>query len=195
MDKSGRKKKIGIVGGTFDPVHYGHLVLAETARERLHLHRVMFIPAGVPPHKQRHEITDVEMRFRMIELAVAGNDFFCASRIEIDKQGISYSVETLRSLKKNHPEAEFYFLVGSDAIPELKTWKRIKEIFSLAHFVIARRPNFDTSVFPEDAVLLEGHFPDISSRVIRQRVREGVSIKGLVPEAVARFIKEHNLYR
>ncbi|MBU4304667.1 MAG: nicotinate-nucleotide adenylyltransferase [Candidatus Omnitrophica bacterium] len=194
MDRFGHKQRIGILGGTFDPIHLGHLFLAETARLNLKLDKVLFIPAWRPPHKNRADISDAEMRYAMIKLATAGNPWFCPSRIEIKKQDVSYSVETLRSLRKRYPDADFYFIIGSDALPELKTWKQIEEIYELCRFVVAPRPDMEKCSLPKKALFLKGGFLNISSTTIRQLLRSGKAIRYLVPEKVYQFIKKHNMY-
>ena len=195
MDKSGHRLKIGILGGTFDPVHLGHLVLAETARSRLGLDKVLFIPVSQPPHKRRPDITDAEKRCAMLRCAINGNKRFSVSRIEIDRKGVSYSVETLRSLRARYPSARLYFIAGSDALAELKKWKHIDEIYSLCSFVIAPRPGFPLRSLPDRAKLLPEGFLDISSSAVRAALRRGDSVRYLVPETVCRFICRYKLYR
>ncbi|MDD5746953.1 MAG: nicotinate (nicotinamide) nucleotide adenylyltransferase, partial [Candidatus Omnitrophica bacterium] len=141
------------------------------------------------------DITGALKRFAMLQRAVSGNRNFYASRMEIDRQGVSYSVETLRRLRKQYPKAALYFLAGSDAIPELKTWKCIDEILSLCTFVIAPRPGFSMRSLPKKTKVLRGEFPAISSSAIRAAVRRGDSVRYLVPEAVCRFIRNHKLYQ
>ncbi|MBI4846696.1 MAG: nicotinate-nucleotide adenylyltransferase [Candidatus Omnitrophica bacterium] len=194
MDRLGRKKRIGILGGTFNPVHFGHLFLAETARKELRLDEVIFIPAKRPPHKNNSRILDVKLRYKMIKYAIAGNKFFSVSKIEIEKPGISYSVDTLRILKEKQPKAEVFFLVGSDALPELCKWKRIDEIFTLCYFVIAQRPEFIKGPLPKKTLMLKGDFLNISSTFIRNSVRLNKTIRYLVPEKVLKFIKKERLY-
>jgi len=194
MVRSGRKNRIGILGGTFDPVHFGHLSLAQTARRSLNLSRVIFIPARMPPHKERIKLTCAELRYKMIKLAIAGNKHFSVSRIEIEKKGISYSVQTLRLLKKKYTAAEFYFIVGSDALPELSSWKEIEEIFKLSNFVVAKRPNFRKYKWPREAIALDGEFLKISSSKIRQFIKKGESVESFLPKAVYKFIIKNSLY-
>ncbi|MFH2137201.1 MAG: nicotinate-nucleotide adenylyltransferase [Candidatus Omnitrophota bacterium] len=195
MARLENKKRIGILGGTFDPIHLGHLVLAETARTVLALDEVLLMPARIPPHKHRKNIIDIELRYKMVRLAIAGNKFLKASRIEIDRSGVSYTVETLHLLRRKFPQAELYLIIGSDAIPELKTWKNIEEIFGLCNFVIAGRPSFKKFSLPEGAKFLDGFFWDISSSQIRKLIRQGKSVRYLVPEPVNDFIKKNSLYR
>ena len=195
MDRSGHKKKIGILGGTFDPPHQGHIILAEAARKQLDLNKVIFIPAKEPPHKQCENIVDVELRYEMVKLAVGNNADFYVSRFEIEKRGISYSIETLNYLQKLEPSAEFYFIVGSDAIPEIKTWKKIDKLLNLCVFTVGMRPGFIKYEVPDGMILLEGVFPDISSRQIREILLSGGKTKDLIPDNVYEFIKERRIYQ
>jgi len=195
MDKSENNKKVGILGGTFDPPHNGHMQIAEAAYAQLGLNQVLFIPSKEPPHKKRPDIIDVELRYEMVKLAVKGYPDFSVSRIEIEKSGVSYSVETLKVLREAEPDTEFYFIVGSDAIPELKTWKNIDEIFSLCKFAVGLRPGFKDYQVPERMVFLKGVFPDISSSRIRQMLRSRESVEDLVGHAVYKFIIERKLYQ
>ncbi len=195
MAKLENKERIGILGGTFDPIHIGHLTLAKIAKETLALSKVILIPTRIPPHKRRTDIVAAELRYKMVELAISDSKFFCASKLEIEKPEVSYSIETLRTLKKNNPTAEFYFIVGSDALSELDTWKQINEIFELCKFVIAKRPGFRESSLPKEAILLREEFSSVSSSEIRKSIRSGLSVKDLVPEKVYQFIVEHSLYK
>lgn len=198
-------KRIGIMGGTFDPLHYGHLVAAEMARNEFKLEKVIFIPTGSPPHKEGREITDSELRFQMVELATGDNPHFEVSRLEIERRGHSYTVDTLRELHKLHPEYELYFITGSDAFREIFTWKDAESILELCHFIGASRPGFDAEDFLQElqAVhpelfermhLLEVPALAISSTDIRSRVKKGQSIRYLLPELVRLYIKIEALY-
>ncbi len=195
MAKLGHNERIGILGGTFDPVHFGHLVLGETARVSLGLDKVIFIPARRPPHKKNRIITDARLRYKMVRLAIEGNKHFCVSKIEIKKKGFSYSVETLIELKKTYPRADLYFIIGSDALCELKTWKRINEIFSLCSFAVAIRPDFKKHKLPKNMLLLNGPFLEISGSCIRKLHRQGRPVRYLMPEKVCEFIQKYKLYR
>ena len=195
MVKSDSRKRVGILGGTFDPPHKGHILIAKAACTQLALNQMLFIPSKAPPHKNRPDIIDVELRYQMVALALRGSPDFGLSRIEIEKRGVSYSVETLKVLREHSPGTQFYFIVGSDAIPELKTWKNIDEIFSLCKFAVAMRPGFKNHQVPEGMVSLKGEFPNISSSLIRQMVRKGESVGHLIGHAVEEFIKEKGLYK
>ncbi len=192
------KKKMGILGGTFDPIHMGHLVLAQQVREKLRLGRVMFIPCLVPPHKTRQRLSPAKDRFRMVEMAVEDNPAFCVSDIELKRRGLSYTVDTLRLLKNSHPDAELHFLTGSDVLGEIHTWKDPEEIHRLAKMVIAVRPGFDSidskNPFAKRSMLVEITGVDISSSRIRQKVKKGQSIKYLVPPKVEEYILKKKLY-
>jgi len=193
------------MGGSFDPIHYGHLLAAEEVRAVLHLEEVLFIPAAISPFKMGRASTDTEHRFRMVELAIATNPFFRASRIEIDRPPPSYTVDTLRLLRANHrPEDELYFIIGQDAVRDIPLWKEPEEIVRLAHLAVVTRPGTDfraeqiVSWLPQSSPRIEiVPIPllDISSTDIRARVASGRPIKYLTPEAVERYILEHGLYR
>ncbi len=195
MDKSDNNRKVGILGGTFDPPHNGHILIAEAACAQLGLDQVLFIPSKEPPHKKRPDIIDAELRYEMVELALEGCPDFSVCRIEIEKSGVSYSVETLKVLREAEPDTQFYFIVGSDAIPELKTWKNIDEIFLLCKFAIGMRPGFRDHQVPDGMIRLKGVFPDTSSSRIRQMLRNGEPVEHLVGQAVYEFIKGRELYQ
>lgn len=197
---------IGVLGGTFDPVHVGHLAIASAAMDRLKLSQVLFVPAGVPWLKGHRGITPAELRVEMLELAIAPYPRFRLSRIEIDRPGHSYTTDTLEQLKRELAgDVDLYFIVGVDALSELHLWHQPQRIIELCHLVAARRPGSRTP----DLESLEGSLPGVSQRVIildnepvdasssgiRERVAGGLSIEGLVPDAVARYIEEHGLYR
>ncbi len=193
-----RKRKIGILGGTFDPVHMGHLVLAEQVRERLKLSRVLFIPCLSPPHKTRRKLSLPEDRFRMTSLAVEGNRCFSISDMELKREGPSYTVDTLKQLRQTYRGAEIYFLTGSDVLDEIHTWKSPEEIYKLAKMAIAVRPGFDDfdreNRFAKKSLVVDITGLDISSSQIRERVKRGQSIRYLVPSRVEEYIKRKKLY-
>jgi nicotinate-nucleotide adenylyltransferase len=193
------RKKIGILGGTFDPIHMGHLVLAEQVREKFQLERVIFIPCASPPHKTEQELSLADDRFEMTKLALEGNPYFFVSDIELKREGLSYTVETLRELKEFYRDSEIYFLTGSDVLDEITTWKNPEEIYKLAKIVIGVRPGFDKfdpeNHFAKKSIIVEITGIDISSTQIREKVRKGESIKYLVPSKVEEYIKNRNLYK
>ena len=183
---------LGVMGGTFDPIHIGHLRVAEEVREALGLDRVLFVPAGSPVFKRDQEVTDAEARFADVAAAVADNPFFEANRIEIDRQGDTFTVDTLRELHELHPEAELYFIVGSDAAADIGKWRDVAEIARLAHLAVAAgRPGSPgpdelreriLAAAPFDLHIVECTPLDISSSDIRRRQREGKSVRYLVPD-------------
>lgn len=202
-----RKTRIGILGGTFNPVHSGHLLLAQNALERLELSTVMFIPCANPPHKAATRLASAEHRMAMLELATEHDLSFEVNDLEIRRGGLSYTIDTVRELKKIHPSAEFFFIIGADSLLELHTWKDITDLLKICRFVTFNRPGVDTASIGSNAIRLDPPWPamllkdvltgqllDISSSDIRYRVAEGMSIRYLVPQAVEMYIAEHNLY-
>ncbi len=198
--------KIGVLGGTFDPIHLGHLIVAEYIMEKLELREVLFIPAGRPwlKLKEEKQVTSAEHRLAMVRLAVASNPQFKVSTMEIDRPGPSYSIDTVLELKAEL-EAEIYFLAGPDALAKLPRWKDPERLLEACHIVGIGRPgNAMTDLWKLEASLpgVSPHIMlmdvpqqiDISSTDIRKRVAQGLSIRYLVPEAVEKYIKEHELY-
>lgn len=200
-------RKLGVMGGTFDPIHYGHLVTAEGARREFGLERVIFLPSGTPPHKNPQVVTDAEHRYMMTVLATLSNPYFDVSRVDIDRKGISYTVDTLRILHEEYgDDTELYFITGADAILEIMQWKNPEKLLELAQFIGATRPGFELdSIPPETSAWLDQHRDRvhlikvpalaISSTDIRERVRSGNSIRYLVPEPVEHFIRRTGLYK
>lgn len=212
--------RIGIFGGTFDPIHYAHLRCAEEARESCALDRVLFIPAADPPHKAPGNCLPFHHRLAMVEAAVADHPAFFASDLEARRSGKSYSVDTLEILQRSYPGADLYFIVGLDSFRDLPTWWEYERLFSLANLVVTRRPGveFDalTCLLPvaiqtqfcydgaknalrhtsgKAVVMLEETYLDISSTYIRQTLCNGRSVRYLLPAAVGAYIEQHGLYR
>ncbi len=195
--------KIGIMGGTFNPIHYGHLFAAEQARYTFSLEEVIFVPSARPPHKDFRVITLPENRYDMVALAISGNPFFKISRIEIDRVGPSYTIDTLIYFKEKLKNKELFFITGADAILEILTWKNTKEIFSLCTVIAATRPEYEVNKYKkllgEDmakrVIVMEIPGLSISSTDIRNRVKEGRPIKYLLPPEVENYIYENRLYR
>jgi nicotinate-nucleotide adenylyltransferase len=187
--------KIGILGGTFDPIHYGHLILGEQVGGQLGLDRVIYVPSFRPPHKTSGGILTACHRLKMVALAVRDNPHFLVLDIEIKRRGTSYTVDTLREIKRLYPKAELYFLCGSDLVGELPNWMDIDEIYRLARFVLAKRPGFGKRLSGRHFIKIHVAQVDISSSLIRSLVKQGRSIRYLTPYSVAAYIKKHGLYR
>jgi len=203
-----KNKRIGIMGGTFDPIHYGHLVTAETARSEFALEKVIFVPSGNPPHKSEAMVTRKEQRYLMTVLATAANPYFEVSRVEIERPGQSYAIDTVREFKsKMDEDSEIYFITGADAIFEIVTWKDVDGLFDRCTFIAATRPGFNLDALREKLlkrlpieylkkiIPLEVPAMAISSTDIRQRIRNNRTVKYLLPEEVENFIYKNKLYR
>lgn len=193
--------RTGIMGGTFDPIHYAHLFVAEEARLRFELDQVVFIPCGTPAHKKTYAVSAAEHRYAMTLLATAGNPYFRCSRIEIERGGVSYTVDTLRQWRQLYPHQELFFIVGADALTQMTSWKDPECICKLAHIIAASRPGFvlERLHLPEKlcrhVYVMEMPLLDISATDIRNRVRRGASIRYLTPDSVVQYILKHQLYR
>jgi nicotinate-nucleotide adenylyltransferase len=197
--------RIGVLGGTFDPIHLGHLILAEEARVQLRLDRLYLIPAGDPPHKRAQQVTPVEHRIRMVELATATAPALWVSRIDADRAGPHYSLDTLRLLRAAiGPAATIFFLMGWDSLRDFPTWHQPQALLHEATVVALTRPNVDIvwseleAALPglrEQIKLLEMPALEISSRVLRQRLSQGVSVQFQVDSTVIAYIEKHQLYR
>lgn len=198
-------KRLGIMGGTFDPIHYGHLVAAETARTEFDLDNVLFIPTGMPPHKDYRPVTAADRRYEMVKLSIKDNSFFKVSRLEIKRDGPTYTIDTLRTIKKIFPEQELFFITGSDVLEEILSWREPYEIIRLARIIGASRPGYDAGaslkrifdLYPEvkDRITeLEIPALAISSTDIRNRIKNNRSIRYLLPEEVRIYIKNNQLY-
>lgn len=190
--------RTGVLGGTFDPIHVGHLLLGEAAREELALDKVIFIPAGHQWRKEEvdREIAPAEHRLAMVRLAIAGNPAFEASSVEIEREGPSYSVDTLEALRAEMPDARLWFIAGADALVDMPHWHEVDRIFELATVVAAGRPGEEErpGAFSERVTWLRMPEIEISSTMIRERVGSGRSIRYMVPDAVREYIAEHRLY-
>jgi len=188
--------RIGILGGTFNPVHSGHIAIAEEALKQLELERIIFIPAYIPPHKGTSELADAEDRFKMLELALAGKDSFEISRFEIERHQASYSIETIEFIRGSYPEdTELLFLLGEDALTGLDTWKDIDRLLKLCGFVAFNRPGFENDKNRPHILRIEIAPIEISSTMIREKIKTGESITGLLPEVVEEYIVTNNLYK
>ncbi|MEW6172835.1 MAG: nicotinate-nucleotide adenylyltransferase [Bacillota bacterium] len=196
--------RLGLMGGTFDPIHYGHLAAAEAVRHELELVKVVFVPAGQPPHKTGHQVSPAVHRVAMVRLAVASNPLFELSDIEVGRPGPSYTVDTVSAYRCLYPEAEIYFLTGTDAVAEIASWHRFDELLKLCRMISAVRPGCAREVqdrlaqLPESIRcrirLVEVPGVAVSSTEIRDRVRLRKPVKYLLPETVEEYIIQHGLY-
>ncbi|MCL1852733.1 MAG: nicotinate-nucleotide adenylyltransferase [Peptococcaceae bacterium] len=197
---------LGIMGGTFDPIHFGHLVAAETARVAFGLDKVLFIPTGQPPHKVEHRVTDPWERFEMVKLAVAANTGFGLSRIEIMREGPSYTIDTLRELRGILVDADLHFITGADALRSMLSWREPEEIIALTKVISVSRPGYPLQdLFETIDQYVPGHQDRIfqlkipalaiSSTDIRARVQEGRPIRYLLPDDVKSYIEKRGFYR
>ena len=191
--------KLGIFGGTFDPVHHGHLIVAEAVRESVGLDRILFVPTLISPHKQEAGATPAAQRLAMLREAVKPNPFFEVLDIEIERGGVSYTVDTLRALVQSNPRDALYLLIGADNLREFGTWREPSEILNLGTLVVMDRPGFpaggEEPALPERTIRCRVPAIDISGTEIRRRVKQGLPISFLVPPPVARYIGRNRLYR
>lgn len=194
-ERSGRPRRLGVMGGTFDPIHHGHLVAASEVAAVFELDEVVFVPTGRPWQKSDRDVTDSEHRYLMTVVATASNPRFTVSRVDIDRPGPTYTIDTLRDLRRMRPEAELFFITGADAMEQIMSWKDIDELWSLAHFVGVTRPGH---VLPDlgrsDVSLLEVPAMAISSTTCRDRVKTDLPVWYLVPDGVVQYIAKYELY-
>ncbi len=198
------RRRAGLLGGTFDPIHIAHLIVAEACRSQLGLERVFFVPAGAPPHKLNKPVTLAQHRLAMTELAVASNPYFTVSRLDIDRPGPCYSTDTVSLLSEQlKNEVDLYFIIGTDSLMDMPTWHEPQRLIELCRFAVVGRPNYEA-----DLEWLESVLPGVRSRVefveapaiaisssdIKRRIRMGHSIKYQVPESVEEYIYSHQLY-
>jgi nicotinate-nucleotide adenylyltransferase len=186
---------IGVLGGTFDPPHIGHLILAQSAYEELRLDKVVFVPAAIQPHKMNKISSPAEIRYRMLQLAIAEDSRFQISDIEISRPGISYTIDTLTKLRQIYVDARLYLLIGADNIADIATWKDPEKIFTLCEVAAALRPEFVPSgPYADHVLVFDMPAVQVSSTLIRKKVQEGLSIKYLVPPGVEEYVRQNRLY-
>jgi nicotinate-nucleotide adenylyltransferase len=196
--------RLGILGGTFDPVHRGHLLLAAAARDELGLGRVLFVPAGQPWRKADRHITSGEHRLGMLRLAMKGEETFEIATMELEREGPSYAADTLEVLRMDHPEDELFFVLGEDALVDLPSWARPERILELATLVVARRAGVELAAVEkagqrlpgllDRAVWLKMPLVDVTATAVRERVRRVLPVDDLLPEAVETYIRERQVY-
>lgn len=188
-------KHIGFFGGTFDPIHMGHLAIAQIAQEKFKLDKVVFIPSFLPPHKTITPLATSQDRFKMVKLAIAGNPDFEVSDVEVKRKGKSYTIDTLRHFKNVLPSGtKMYFIIGGDALKILPMWKDIEDVLKLATFIVVKRPGYRGYSAKIKPLAVTKFGIDISSTFLRERLRQRKSIRYLVPEAVFHYIEKHKLY-
>lgn len=189
-------KRIGILGGTFNPLHIGHLAIAEVAQEKMDLDKVIFVPSSKPPHKRITHLASAEDRLEMVRLSIKNNPKFDVSDFEVMRGGKSYTIDTVKYFRQKFgQDVKLYFIVGIDAAVELHTWRDVDDIIKYVSFVVVNRPGHEDGApeVPHHSITMPGL--DIASSYIRRRLHQGKSIKYLVPEKVFRYIEQHNLFK
>lgn len=201
-----QNKKVGIMGGTFDPIHYGHLILAQNALDTFSLDEILFVPSGTPWLKESTKVLSKNKRVSMTGMAIEDNPDFALSTIEIDREGNSYSYETVEELKRMQPKTDFYFIMGADSLLEIERWKHPDRLMAECTLLVAVRDDCDreglekqiiylTDKYQADIKILPANRIDISSTKIRRMIREGKSVRYMLPDQVIRFIQKNHLYR
>lgn len=201
-----QNKKVGIMGGTFDPIHYGHLMLAQNALDTFSLDEILFVPSGTPWLKESTKVLSKNKRVSMTGMAIEDNPDFALSTIEIDREGNSYSYETVEELKKGQPETDFYFIMGADSLLEIERWKHPDRLMADCTLLVAVRDDCDKEglekqiaylkdKYQADIRILPANRMDISSTKIRQMIQEGKSVRYMLPDQVIRFIQKNHLYQ
>ena len=207
-DLNMKSRKIGIMGGTFNPIHYAHLLLAENAREQFGLDRIIFIPSGQPYMKVQKEDENVpsgELRYQMVKMAIQENPYFTCSRIEIDRPGKTYTVDTLHELQKMYPGDELFFIMGADSLLSMESWYQFEDIFQMAAILVAVRDDTDEKKLTDVITRMKSKYladirmvmtgrMDISSTMIREKIKTGKSVRYLLPEDCVEYICLKNLY-
>lgn len=195
-DAGKRRLRLGVMGGTFDPIHHGHLVAASEVAARFELDEVVFVPTGEPWQKANRSVSEAEHRYLMTVIATAANPRFTVSRVDIERPGLTYTIDTLRDLKRMRPEADLFFITGADAMAQIMSWKDSDELWSLAHFVGVTRPGHVLDdAGRKDVSLLEVPAMAISSTDCRDRVAASRPVWYLVPDGVVQYIGKHGLYQ
>jgi nicotinate-nucleotide adenylyltransferase len=192
-----RKQRIAILGGTFDPPHLGHLIIAERIRDQFQIDHVIWVPGHIPPHKRNHALTSADARMAMVELAIADNSSFAVSDLEIARGGVSYTVDTLEELAGKNPNSDLHLIVGGDSFMAFDTWREPERIRQIANLIVYNRKDSDyrTRLPDNDRLLFaDGPIIEISSSMVRRAVQSGRSIRYLVPERVRAYIEENRLY-
>jgi nicotinate-nucleotide adenylyltransferase len=191
------KLRLGLFGGSFDPVHRGHLQLARAAQNAFHLERVLFIPARKPPHKKDRVVSPAAQRLRMLSIALRPYPGLGISRFELRRTATTYTYQTVEYFRKRYPGAKIFFIIGSDSLAELSTWKNAEHLFSLCEFIVGKRAGFTGATIPRQAVVrfLPHLLPAVSSSLVRRNAAAGHSILKLVPPGVERYIERTGIYK
>lgn len=192
------RRRIGVMGGTFDPIHHGHLVAASEVQAQFGMEQVIFVPTGRPWQKGHDHVSSAEDRYLMTVVATASNPRFSVSRADIDRSGLTYTIDTLADLHTQYPDVELYFITGADALEQILSWHRVEELFGLAHFIGVTRPGYslDDEHLPQGSVsLVEIPAMAISSTGCRERVAAGLPVWYLVPDGIVQYITKRGLYR
>lgn len=198
IPKLKERARVGVMGGTFDPIHHGHLVAASEVAARFELDEVIFVPTGQPSFKQNQRVSEAEHRYLMTVIATASNPRFTVSRVDIDREGLTYTVDTLRDLRDERPNDELFFITGADAVTQIVKWKDADQLWDMAEFIAVTRPGHSINLegLPEQAVkVLEVPAMAISSTDCRERSRNGQPVWYLVPDGVVQYIAKHGLYQ
>ncbi|WP_106123019.1 nicotinate-nucleotide adenylyltransferase [Nesterenkonia sandarakina] len=196
-ERASGRLRLGIMGGTFDPIHHGHLVAASEVATEFALDEVIFVPTGEPWQKVGREVAPAEHRYLLTVVATAANPRFTVSRVDIDRGGATYTIDTLRDFREMYPDAELFFITGADAMAQIMSWKNVDELWELAHFVSVTRPGYVSEDFgrTKEISLMEIPAMAISSTDCRERVREEKPVWYLVPDGVVQYIAKHRLYQ
>lgn len=188
-------KKIGLLGGTFDPPHYGHLIIANEVLTQCELDEIWFIPAYVPPHKQNADVTELEHRVAMLELAIESHPYFQMCTIEIERKGPSYTYDTIKELKEKYPENKFFFIIGADMVQDLPNWNNIDKLVKITTFIGVNRPGFTLdSKYKNVIKFIEIPFNAVSSTFLRERFQKKRSTRYYLPEKVRHYVEENQMY-
>ncbi|RDU23168.1 nicotinate-nucleotide adenylyltransferase [Anaerosacchariphilus polymeriproducens] len=198
-------KKVGIMGGSFDPIHIGHLILAESAYEQFDLEQVLFIPTGNPPHKDISIFSTSKQRLEMVSLAIQDNSHFQLSTLEMEREGVIYTFRTLEIIKNQNPDTDYYFIMGADSLFDFESWKEPSKITEYCTLLVATRENMENQALKDKILYLKNKYKsriqilntpniDISSRSVRESVKNGSTIKYFVPKEVETYIKKNHLY-
>lgn len=187
-------RKIGILGGTFNPPHIGHMIIADQVKDQLDLEKILFIPSAIPPHQKEKGTISAEHRLAMLERTIGDNASFEIDEIEISRGGKSYTYDTIKELKEKNSDVEFYFIIGADMVEDLPNWYKIDELLEMIQFVAVNRPNYDSKT-PYPVIVVDVPDVDVSSSLIRQKVKDDCSINYLVTPETKEYIESEGLYK